>query len=871
MPRGRQQAPSSAEVIIHEEAQRLVVTAVQELREPLRTVIHLHYIEQQPVLEVSRLLETPVETVRTRVRKGLAELRTKLNGQMEQGTEGAWSLVFLALPFQDRPIPWQRITRESGLSMAALSPIALVTGIAVLSGVALLAWLAGRSPEQSERQTAPHGEEVAAVDRNVDPGPGLDPLPAPGPMSIESREPLESDATPVIEPPPEPMGQPDGAAPSIEVQVRVEDENGVPIGGAKIRVGADERKVVFETRAATDSRGSALVPLERDDFRGNQLYGGEEVYAPLVAHVAEHITSKVHYLRWPNKGPVTLVVGGPDMTVKGRVLDLQGDPIEGARVFVGLAVRNYETIEDGDLRNDHRHVTLSGADGHYEVSSVRPGRYVLFGVKEGWVLAKEDIEGGVGDEIECTLHLDQGGVLRGRVLDEDGSPCAGARVQDEVGQTNEPFSPWVHTDEDGSFVLRGLPPGLRTVWAYGPPGTWAFYEHTVVSGVEVVHGFQLRRGQVVNVRVVDTTGEPVAGLHVSAFSRKPSEPWQRAQATDADGRVQLYGVPDGPVVARIDDLDSEYRFPIEVLHWARPDDAVREVVREERPEGPAEVSGTLTRHDGSLWGGDTCLRMTHDMGRAMSRYPMQGSTTGDFRLHGLIEGGYTLYVETPAGRFALMKLEVDYGDVLDLGTVATPPPGTLELDWRDWADATASALYRHRILQLFLGPVETLGQITIAEGMGSPPLATELLPGTYGLLLARGPDKLLERIVSVRSNHVTRMPAYPDAPCLVAIDFHAPDDDTAEELTVRHYSIEDTESYPAEMPTDEVANALADAAELLSEYTVLRSADGWFRTDVEVHLGQYAVVAETKSGLRAHSVFSLESQTSPAYVQRELR
>ena len=84
----RGSAPSAAQVVEQVATQQLVVDAVMKLDEPYRATILLRYWEDLPPREVARRMKVPVETVRTRLKRGLSLLRRRLDGEF--GGRGSW-------------------------------------------------------------------------------------------------------------------------------------------------------------------------------------------------------------------------------------------------------------------------------------------------------------------------------------------------------------------------------------------------------------------------------------------------------------------------------------------------------------------------------------------------------------------------------------------------------------------------------------------------------------------------------------------------------------------------------------------------------------------------------------------------------------
>lgn len=87
--------PGVADTLAKFEMHRSVVDAVQGLREPIRTTLLLRYWEDLPPREIAVRMNAPVETVRTRIKRGLHELRGRLDAQY--GDQQAWCIPLLAL------------------------------------------------------------------------------------------------------------------------------------------------------------------------------------------------------------------------------------------------------------------------------------------------------------------------------------------------------------------------------------------------------------------------------------------------------------------------------------------------------------------------------------------------------------------------------------------------------------------------------------------------------------------------------------------------------------------------------------------------------------------------------------------------------
>ena len=154
-------APSAAEVSANIEVSRMLTEAVDALDEPYRATVVLRFFYNLPPREVARTLEVPVETVRTRLRRALEQLRATLDGKYGDDRR-AWSLALL---------PLATVRRTVSLKLAAAACVVLAALATVVVPRAL------RTTETLPRSA--NGDNRATVARDelddiADPGPDAD-------------------------------------------------------------------------------------------------------------------------------------------------------------------------------------------------------------------------------------------------------------------------------------------------------------------------------------------------------------------------------------------------------------------------------------------------------------------------------------------------------------------------------------------------------------------------------------------------------------------------------------------------------------------------------------------------------------------------
>ena len=96
-------APATDEIVEREHARAAVVQAVMALPVGYRDVVLLRWFEGLPPREIARQLQLPVETVRTRCRRALDQLRAVLDAE-HGGDRCSWVLLLLPLTTPSRAV-----------------------------------------------------------------------------------------------------------------------------------------------------------------------------------------------------------------------------------------------------------------------------------------------------------------------------------------------------------------------------------------------------------------------------------------------------------------------------------------------------------------------------------------------------------------------------------------------------------------------------------------------------------------------------------------------------------------------------------------------------------------------------------------------
>jgi protocatechuate 3,4-dioxygenase beta subunit len=162
----------------------------------------------------------------------------------------------------------------------------------------------------------------------------------------------------------------------------------------------------------------------------------------------------------------------------GRVVDAQGQPVEGVRVLCAAAGRGPSTPLDSAAWEEARREASSGADGRFCVEGAPAGvvRVALRSLDhapldiEG-LLTERDVDNDVGD-----LEVSLGARLTGIVVDARGRPVEGAWLvrpwdTDRPGLGRKPGELGMvlgRSHASGEFDLRGVPVGPWTILVHAP-------------------------------------------------------------------------------------------------------------------------------------------------------------------------------------------------------------------------------------------------------------------------------------------------------------------------------------------------------------------------------------------------------------------
>ncbi len=589
--------------------------AVNQLEEPYLSAIRLHFYEGLPPRELAKQLRVPVETARTRVKRGLAQLRARLDRRFAKDRLSlTLGLVALSYPELLEPgssvtssalsAPAQRVPRAGtpahpprGAQRVRLGPADwLVLGSVAALGTFFALRSGGADPvfgaAPAQHATSETSASAGALDgaRRALEAPALDPVaaaPVAPAAALAGRVLLE-----------------DGSVPT-RAFVRLYEGDTAPDPAALERA-------LLEVRCDADGRFE-LAPLPASFFveaferasgapaREGERICEEALCGEIVSHEA------------PAEIELRLV---PSRRVEGRVLDPNGAGIAGASVASMARHAPAQHRSAGRLGLSYTpqlaRAAVTDAEGHFAFEALPPGVCRLEVRSEGYFAQQWTL---LEDQSLVELWLERPLSFSVRATDTQGNPVAGARVL-LFGGGRERL--WLEqtTDADGLAWLERLPasnlaclsvdlPENRSLapWVAGPTPVFKF---ALQKRIECV----LEPSRALAGRVVDAAGAPVAGALVSARDPNLVDPMAGEDrqlnlavvrlalvgrvSTDAEGRFEFPGLPDRPLLfeARVDEklllTKAVERLPAGVLVLSAEDHADR----------VARVAGRVVGDDG---------------------------------------------------------------------------------------------------------------------------------------------------------------------------------------------------------------------------------------------------------------------------------
>jgi protocatechuate 3,4-dioxygenase beta subunit len=385
--------------------------------------------------------------------------------------------------------------------------------------------------------------------------------------------------------------------PTAKLVVCVRDEAGLPIAGAAVKV-EPKFKPFDHFYRGTHTLDVEVIPVACSIFTG-KTDGAGNLELPFLPSPKEYSAYEIgveHYGFTRSVRSVDALdptrtsrieITMPEyrrFAVSGRVTDVAGQPIAGARV--GAAVTD--------------------ADGRYRVTNLDPSQrqVELTYSANGFIPSTRRVASTPKADIEgFDVVLDAPMSIDGHIVDELGARVAGARVMLERGRS------WVRmsnrderTDVDGNFSFKNSTAGEWNVVITGPSpeDAWARYDgppvHGGDRGVELVlHRAKTAAqepGARVTAEIVDAeTHQPIDPVHVAILSNAGDNPFPQPGPLGLEqklGVVSIAYVPRGSWSLWISAQAGRYASQCFTVEPARTEVSLTIVVGR-----PSSIRGTI--------------------------------------------------------------------------------------------------------------------------------------------------------------------------------------------------------------------------------------------------------------------------------------
>ncbi|MHC4469619.1 MAG: carboxypeptidase regulatory-like domain-containing protein [Planctomycetota bacterium] len=427
-----------------------------------------------------------------------------------------------------------------------------------------------------------------------------------------------------------------------EVSGRVEDTQGQPVAGARVRLSNMPYNAlpVFSSqdgtfkftgvKAADRATVSAYLPgryARSDPFSIVPAGNVENIILRLKASCRITGTVELSDGRVPSGGTVKWVRGDPR---RNRWLMRRGTG--------GVPV---------------------GDDGSFEIENVSPGTVTVIANVPGY-------QPGMSDTLNISEGLDMEGIairvepghkVKGTVNLKTGEPVESADISVvSQGRGSWGWSPWggsqvivAQSDAEGQFTIEGLGEGKHRIDARKEGLTPA-----TANGVNAAAGDEVRLemeagGEIKGV-VLDDKDAPVGGLRI--YLRPMSGNRNRAlpqSSTSTDGTFKLQGVPEGTYkLFAAPGWGSKLNFTSAEKEGVRPGDPDIEI----RVEPGFKISGYVMAPDGNPAAGyEVSAAGQNAQGKNVWKY-QETKFDGTFEFPGLPAGNYRITVESNGGGIA---------------------------------------------------------------------------------------------------------------------------------------------------------------------------------------------------------------------------
>jgi RNA polymerase sigma-70 factor (ECF subfamily) len=326
------------------------------------------------------------------------------------------------------------------------------------------------------------------------------------------------------------------AAHDQTISGRVVDESGKPIADAFVHATPEHQKMdMYSSDHEQPTRAPAVATSAADGTF--ELHGLDSDTYELSSDVEGRAPAMIKNVAGGTRGVAIELTSG--QALAGTVASADGTPVPAFTLFV--------FHREGAARDLVLSRSLVDASGHFSVH-VTPGAYELVAAANGWAQSAPAPATAPGGELR--LVMSPGAILRGKVVSaSDGSPIARARVTREAlhgGTSAQPANVATVTRADGSFELRGVPPGPVSIVVMGEG-----FDHKIEAGMTAREDGDLAPVQVA-LEPIAPGGAPKLQYVGVGISTSPDGDALRIDAVVPSGGAAAAGITVGDRIVAID-------------------------------------------------------------------------------------------------------------------------------------------------------------------------------------------------------------------------------------------------------------------------------------------------------------------------------
>jgi RNA polymerase sigma factor (sigma-70 family) len=658
-------APEPSEVAERMETFQILARLVHELEEPFGSTLFLHYFEGQSVAAIAKQQAVPRPTVQSRLRRGLAKLRT----QMLRIQGGDWRSQCLALAFPASSIP-TAISLIPFLLMKTQVKIALFVAAIATVGVATL-WepdVAGEPPAELETQLAdsePASETQEASD--------------PIASNPATRIAVVPSSTSAKAPPDTRFDLPAGKHRDAWLEFEILDADGNPWPNLPMGFGGWPSYASPARYFKTNQEGIVRFPCLSGPWQFSMISdtrdggNGIDISKRLNLAVGETKRYTIRFPAWTQ--------------LSGHVMDENGNPLSDIRIqYWGESEEEVVRIREKFQTDENGSFQVKGIEGRYTFAAMPSNRPTLY-------LRGNASKDNEGDDL--ILRYPPSRMVQLTILDGD-TPVAEAKVEYShtadrgyLEYTDERKLTYTHqrlgsTDTAG---MINIPAQADISWPVIllHPELGSF---TIVLPAAVTeYTFQLPTGSTLRGRVLGPDGKPVVGAHVRAWGPTESSgakaasyrdstpndgwPWQNA-TTDEDGEFELSHLPVSSKGAVLIEAKGMAYFGQRSISFPGPEQGLDFHMQPEYPiagisldQEDKPVEGITVEIQGHPSFGS--ITPWQNLSYLAGTYRQRTNAAGEFRFPGVAAGEWTLFVRSAEQFFepsALVTVQAGIEDLI---------------------------------------------------------------------------------------------------------------------------------------------------------------------------------------------------------------